>query len=92
MAKTNATIFLTARDMQKGRQVVEDIKKATGNHKIEIMEMDLNSLESVRNFVNKFRQRRLPINILICKYSGKNKTKTTSIHGFLFYFINFNYR
>ena len=53
--------------MNKGAEVVEDIKKTTGNNKIEVMELDLNSLQSVRNFVDQFRARNLPINILICK-------------------------
>jgi NADP-dependent 3-hydroxy acid dehydrogenase YdfG len=53
--------------MNKGAQVVEDIKKTTGNNKVEVMEMDLTSFQSVRNFVSKFQARKLPINILICK-------------------------
>jgi len=67
LATTNAHVFITARDISKGAQVVEDIKKTTGNNKIEVMELDLTSLQSVRNFADKFRQRRIAINILICK-------------------------
>jgi short-subunit dehydrogenase len=67
LASANAHVIITARDMNKGAQVVEDIKKTTGNNKVEVMEMDLNSLKSVRNFVSQFRARKLPINILICK-------------------------
>ena len=52
--------------MNKGAQVIDDIKKITGNNKVEVMEMDLTSLQSVRNFVSQFRARKLPINILIC--------------------------
>jgi len=53
--------------MNKGAEVVADLKKSTGNDNIEVMELDLNSLQSVRNFVDQFRVRNLPINILICK-------------------------
>ena len=53
--------------MNKGAQAVENIKKTTGNDKVEVLEMDLNSLQSVRNFVSQFRTRKLPIHILICK-------------------------
>ena len=53
--------------MNKGAEVLEDLKKSTGNDKIEVMELDLNSLQSVRDFVDQFRARNLPINILICK-------------------------
>lgn len=69
LASTNAHVIITARDMNKGAQVVEDIKKTTGNNNVEVMEMDLVSLQSVRNFVSNFRARNLPINILICKFT-----------------------
>lgn len=52
--------------MNKGAEVVEDLRKTTDNHKIEVMELDLDSLQSVRDFVSRFRERNLPINILIC--------------------------
>jgi WW domain-containing oxidoreductase len=67
LASTNAHVIITARDVNKGVQVIEDIKKTTGNNKVEVLEMDLNSLQSVRNFVSQFRARKLPIHILICK-------------------------
>jgi WW domain-containing oxidoreductase len=67
LATVNAHVIITARDMNKGAEVVEDLKNSTGNNKIEVMELDLNSLQSVRNFVDQFRARNLPINILICK-------------------------
>lgn len=53
--------------MTKGTQVIEDIKKTTGNNNVEVMELNLTSLQSVRNFVTQFQARKLPINILICK-------------------------
>ncbi len=67
MASANAHVIITARDMNKGGPVFEDIKKTTNNNNVEIMEMDLNSLQSVRKFISQFRARKLPINILICK-------------------------
>ncbi|UJR16853.1 hypothetical protein I4U23_003752 [Adineta vaga] len=66
LAVANAHVFITARDMNRGAQVVEDIKKTTGNTKVEVLELDLTSLKSVRTFVDQFRARKLPINILIC--------------------------
>lgn len=62
-------MIITARDTGKGAKVIEDIKKTTENNKVEVMELDLTSLQSVRNFVNQFRARKLSINILICKRS-----------------------
>ncbi|CAF0979031.1 unnamed protein product [Adineta steineri] len=66
LASTNAHVFITARDMNRGAQVAEDIKKTTGNNQVDVLELDLTSLESVRNCVHQFRLHKLPINILIC--------------------------
>ena len=67
LASIHAHTIITARDMNKGAQVVDDIKKTTGNNNVEVMQLDLNSLQSVRQFVDDFRSRQLPIHLLICK-------------------------
>lgn len=69
LAAAHAHVIITARDMTRGDEVVADLKNSTGNDQVEVMELDLNSLQSVRNFVEQFRARNLPINILICKSS-----------------------
>ena len=67
LAFAGAHVIITTRDMNKGVQIVEDIKKTSKNQKIEVMEMNLTSLQSVKNFVSQFQSRQLPIHILICK-------------------------
>jgi len=54
LVSVNAHVIITARDMNKGAQVVEDIQKSTGNNNVEAMEMDLTSLQSLRNFLPQF--------------------------------------
>ncbi|CAF1227591.1 unnamed protein product [Rotaria sordida] len=82
LASANAHVIITARDMNKGAQVVEDIKKTTGNNQVEVMELDLTSLQSVRNFVNQFRARKLPINILICNAGIMACPYSKTVDGF----------
>ena len=67
LASAHAHVIITARDMNKGAQVVEELRKTTGNNKVEVMECDLTSLQSVSNFIAQFRARQLPIHVLICK-------------------------
>lgn len=69
LATINAHVVITARYMNKGAEVVKELKTSTGNEKIELMELDLTSLQSVRDFVHQFQERNLPINILICSSS-----------------------
>ncbi|CAF4302707.1 unnamed protein product, partial [Rotaria sordida] len=46
------------------------------------MEMDLTSLESVRNFVSQFRTRKLSINILICNAGITACPYSKTVDGF----------
>jgi short-subunit dehydrogenase len=48
-------LILTARNKEKGNNLLEYIKTSNGNVKnVEIWEMDLSDLQSVKNFANKF--------------------------------------
>ena len=67
LATANAHVILTARDMSRGAEVTEDIKKTTGNDQVEVMQLELDSFQSIRDFVDRFRARQLPIHILICE-------------------------
>jgi short-subunit dehydrogenase len=67
LASAHAHVIVTARDMKKGAEVVEEMKKATKNNEVEVMQCDLTSLQSVRNFVSQFEERRLPVHVLICE-------------------------
>ncbi|CAF1429185.1 unnamed protein product [Rotaria magnacalcarata] len=82
LASANAHVIITARDMNKGAQVIADIKKTTGNNKVEVMEMDLTSLRSVRKFVSQFQARGLPINILICNAGIMATPYSKTVDGF----------
>ncbi|CAF1386490.1 unnamed protein product [Didymodactylos carnosus] len=66
LALTNAHVIITARDLKKGEEVVNDIKKTTSNPNVECMEIHQDSLQSVRKFADQFLKRKLPLNILIC--------------------------
>ena len=65
MAGAGATVFMTVRDVEKARPVAEDIMKTTGNEKIHIENLELDSLESVNSFVSRFMEKDLPLHILI---------------------------
>lgn len=67
LATTRAHLVLTARGTNQALPVIQEIIKETANNKVEVMQCDLTSLQSIRNFVRQFRERQLPINSLICK-------------------------
>ncbi|KAH8881067.1 putative short-chain dehydrogenase [Thozetella sp. PMI_491] len=63
---TGADIYITARDLKKGQGVVEDIVKSSeGKGKIDLIEMDMTSLESVKKAAKSFLAKSNKLNILI---------------------------
>lgn len=52
--------------MIKGKKTIDDLRQSTKNDQIELMELHLDSLESVRVFAEEYIKRNLSLNILIC--------------------------
>ncbi|XP_044222058.1 dehydrogenase/reductase SDR family member on chromosome X-like [Thunnus albacares] len=65
MARLGAHVIIGGRDEQEGlaavRRICEEYKEA----KVEFKKLDLASLQSVRQFVQSFKKRDLPLNILV---------------------------
>lgn len=55
LAQTDARIILACRNLQKGRVAAETIIRETGNQNIEVRELDLASLRSVREFADSLK-------------------------------------
>lgn len=65
LALRGAHVVLAVRNVDAGNTVKESIIKETGNTKVDVLELDLSSLSSVRNFVSNFKSLNLPVNILV---------------------------
>jgi NAD(P)-dependent dehydrogenase (short-subunit alcohol dehydrogenase family) len=65
LAAHGAAVVITARNMSRGEQVVRDIREATGNDAVEVMELELGSLASVRRFAENFLTHHDSLNLLI---------------------------
>jgi NAD(P)-dependent dehydrogenase (short-subunit alcohol dehydrogenase family) len=65
LAAKGAHVVLTARDVAKGRSVVEGIVGSTGNAGIELEELELGSLESVHAFATRFLARHDRLDVLL---------------------------
>jgi NAD(P)-dependent dehydrogenase (short-subunit alcohol dehydrogenase family) len=64
---TGAHLFITARDMQKGVHVLKDLLAGglPGQGKIDLLELELDSLKSVRACAAKFLEKSKKLNVLI---------------------------
>lgn len=65
LAKRGMHVFLACRSMEKAKPVAAAIIAATGNPKVEVLELDLADFVSVRACAAQFLSRDLPLHLLI---------------------------
>ncbi|XP_071703409.1 short-chain dehydrogenase TIC 32, chloroplastic-like [Rutidosis leptorrhynchoides] len=65
LALRGVHVVMAVRNTETGNKVKETILAETPNAKVEVMELDLSSLASVRTFASKYCSSGLPLNILI---------------------------
>ncbi|MCL7038039.1 hypothetical protein MKW94_029770 [Papaver nudicaule] len=65
LALRGAHVVIADRNMPAGRAVKEAIVKENHNAKVDVMELDLSSMRSVRKFADEFKSSGLSLNILI---------------------------
>lgn len=64
LASKGARVIITARDAEKARKIVEDIKQSTGAA-VEVAELELGNLAAIRTFADRILARGETIDILI---------------------------
>ncbi|CAG8484129.1 3620_t:CDS:2 [Diversispora eburnea] len=65
LARKNAHVFVACRDQTKGEKAISEIKRVTGNDKVEYLPLNLSSLKSVLKATELFLDRKLPLHILV---------------------------
>ena len=65
LAERGARVTLTARDVAKGEAAAAQIRKSTGNARVDVMALELMSLDSVRAFAKEFSARHDRLNVLL---------------------------
>jgi len=65
LALQGATVILACRDEAKTKVVVEELRADTKNQNIEFIQLDLNDLNSVRQFAKNFKSKYQNLHILI---------------------------
>ncbi|XP_050378728.1 short-chain dehydrogenase TIC 32, chloroplastic-like isoform X6 [Argentina anserina] len=65
LALRGVHVVMAVRNMNAGTDVREEILKENSNAKIDVMELDLSSMASVRKFAAEYNSKGLPLNILI---------------------------
>jgi NAD(P)-dependent dehydrogenase (short-subunit alcohol dehydrogenase family) len=65
LAAKGSHVFCIGRNKAKTEKVVEEIKAATGNDKVEFIQADMMDLESARKAAMEFTAKKLPLHILV---------------------------
>ena len=65
LAAHGAAVTLTARDLIRGEQVAQTIRDSTGNVAVDVMQLDLASLDSVRRFADTYLEQHMRLDMLI---------------------------
>lgn len=65
LAKRGAKVYLACRDEGRGKAAEQEIISATGNKKVFYRQMDLASLDSVREFAKKFLAEESQLDVLV---------------------------
>lgn len=65
LAKRNGKIYIACRDMRKSQDALEEIKERSKSSKVHLMELNLASIKSIRDFSKNFHGTEKRLDILI---------------------------
>ena len=82
LSKIGGTVIMACRDIRKAEEAKKEIIKATNNYKIDSMYLDLSDMNSVRDFVEKFKAKYQRLDILINNAGLLNTDRKITKEGF----------
>lgn len=82
LAKLGAYVIISGRDQNRGKKIVSEIKKKTGNEDVELMLVDLASQQKIHEFVGEFKNKHEKLHVLINNAGGIFWNRSISVDGF----------
>jgi NAD(P)-dependent dehydrogenase (short-subunit alcohol dehydrogenase family) len=65
LARLGASVVLACRSIERGEQAAEDVRRAANSSDVEMMQVDMSSQKSIRQFAIEFNQRYARLDVLI---------------------------
>ena len=81
LARMGGTVVIVGRNAQKTSQVVEEIRTASGNNKVDSLLADLSSQQEVRHLANEFKSRYSHLHVLVNNAGGFFMKRQISADG-----------
>lgn len=75
LSNKGAHIIMTARNLQKGKEALEAIKKESPNAKLDLMQLDLADFHSIRKFSEEFHSKYSKLDVLVNNAGVMNPPK-----------------
>jgi NAD(P)-dependent dehydrogenase (short-subunit alcohol dehydrogenase family) len=65
LARLGANIIIACRSAERGAKALEEIKTASNSQKVELLQVDMSRMSSIRNFVREFLKNHRRLDVLI---------------------------
>jgi NAD(P)-dependent dehydrogenase (short-subunit alcohol dehydrogenase family) len=82
LAKRGGKIYIACRDIKRGENALKNIKEQSGSKNVKFLQLDLASLESIKEFVKNFKNLENRLDILINNAGMVSKTRSLTKDGF----------
>ena len=82
LSKQSATVICAARNIDLSKTIINNIKEDTKNDKISFIHLDLNSLQSVREFIKQFNEKFSRLDGLVNNAGVMHTRKQKTVDGF----------
>lgn len=82
LAKTDATVLVHGRNPERGKAVVEEIRRATGNPNVRLVLADLSKMAEVRQLAESIKGQTPHLDILIHNAGTIMKERVVTVDGF----------
>ncbi|XP_060635469.2 retinol dehydrogenase 13-like [Anolis sagrei] len=81
LARRNAHTILACRSLERGRAALEEIRRATGNSRVELRLLDTSSMASVRDFARQFLEKDKRLDILVNNAGASGMPHSITVEG-----------
>ena len=82
IAKLKAQIVMVCRNEKKGIKALQEVQQLSSNNNITLMLCDFSSLESINDFVKKFKSKYKKLDVLLNNHGAVFPTKNLSKDGY----------
>ena len=81
LARMGATVVIVGRDAQRTKQVVDEIRSATGNPNVSFLLADLTSQQDIRRLASDFMSNHAQLHVLLNNAGGTFMKRQLSVDG-----------